>query len=368
MRGDGEGKCSSAQVEHGQHHGASDMTDRWKPTQDELHRFLEVSATKTPHLDLDWAGADLAGVDLEGVFMRRANLSGAILRRANLAGADLLGANLRGADLSEADLYNANLVVADLRDANLTQAFMTYANLLRADLTGAKLHDACLDGSVFGDTMMIDAEGLDLIRFSAPSIIDLRTIEKSWPLPDSFLRGCGLHDDYIRFIHEHMFEPIQVYSCFISYSTVDEEFATRLHNDFQAAGIRCWKWDHDARTGRSIWSQITDAIRLYEKTVLIASESSLRSPYVNDEIERAIQKERELQRKRNEGDKTIDPDVLFPVRLDDYILDSWEHERKPDVVKKVIADAREWKDPDKYATLRDKLIDDLKKARRVVGG
>ncbi len=52
-----------------------------------------------------------------------------------------------------------------------------------------------------------------------------------------------------------------------------------------------------------------------------------------------------------------------PVRLDDYIIDGWEHERKADVVKKVIADARDWdKDSAKYNKVRDKLIKDLKRA------
>ena len=52
---------------------------------------------------------------------------------------------------------------------------------------------------------------------------------------------------------------------------------------------------------------------------------------------------------------------LFPVRLDDYIFKSWQNERKVDVTKKVIADARGWESDSKvYVTVRDRLIRDLK--------
>ena len=34
--------------------------------------------------------------------------------------------------------------------------------------------------------------------------------------------------------------PIEFYSCFISYSSKDEEFAKRLHADLQSNGVRCW--------------------------------------------------------------------------------------------------------------------------------
>ena len=99
--------------------------------------------------------------------------------------------------------------------------------------------------------------------------------------------------------------PLQWHSCFISYSTEDEEFATRLHNDFQAKGIRCWKWDHDARTGRSLWDEIDKAIRVYDKLVLIASESSLKSAAVNREIERALVQEDERHAQTTEPPQPV---------------------------------------------------------------
>ncbi len=155
--------------------------------------------------------------------------------------------------------------------------------------------------------------------------------------------------------------PPRFYSVFISYAKEDEEFASRLQNDFLAAGIRCWKWNDDARTGRSLWGEIDRAIRIFDKLVLIASESSLKSPAVNREIERALVQEDEREKCKLAGDLSADGDVLFPVRIDDYLFQGWQHERKVDVTKKIIADARGWdKDAAIYNRVRDRLIRDLK--------
>ncbi len=63
--------------------------------------------------------------------------------------------------------------------------------------------------------------------------------------------------------------------------------------------------------------------------MVICSEHSLQSPPVIREIERALQKE-DRERKS----------VLFPVRIDDYLFDVWDHPRKADAVSKVVGDFR----------------------------
>ena len=302
--------------------------------------------------DLD--EANLRGANLIEANLSEVDLSETNLRWVNLTKADLSRANLRDADLTEADLSGAYLVGADLKRANLGRANLVRANLYAADLKWANLSGADFSDARFGGTTIAtdlsEAKGLDSVHHMYSSSIDVASILKfKEDLPENFLRGCGLADEEIAYFRSRVGQPIRFYSCFISYSTEDEEFATRLHNDFQAAGIRCWKWDHDARTGRSLWGEIDQAIRVHDKLVLIASESSLKSPAVNREIERAIAQE-------NERGK----DVLFPVRLDDYILEGWKnHELHVDLTGKVIADARNWADPNVYAKVRDRLIRDL---------
>jgi hypothetical protein len=81
---------------------------------------------------------------------------------------------------------------------------------------------------------------------------------------------------------------------------------------------------------------------------------------VRGRLDRAIVKERQRLEAKARGEFHGNHNVLFSVRVDDYIFKKWEHERKIDVTKKVVADARNWTDPSVYAQVRDKLISDLK--------
>jgi uncharacterized protein YjbI with pentapeptide repeats len=112
------------------------------------------------------------------------DLSGAELNRANLTGVDLRGANLAYVDLSVASLNGANLSRADLTGANLNGTFLT-----RTDLTYARLYE-----TIFADVDLASVIGLEKCDHLGPSIVDHRTLQKSGPLPLSFLRGVGLPD------------------------------------------------------------------------------------------------------------------------------------------------------------------------------
>jgi len=106
-----------------------------------------------------------------------------------------------------------------------------------------------------------------------------------------FLRGAGVPDNFIEYMHSLVGQAFEYYSCFISYSTKDQEFATRLHADLQQNGVRCWFAPHDVQGGKKLHKQIDDAIRLYDKLLLILSHDSMNSEWVNTEISKARKRE-----------------------------------------------------------------------------
>jgi hypothetical protein len=120
-------------------------------------------------------------------------------------------------------------------------------------------------------------QGLDAGKHRGPSTIDHRTLTKSGPLPLSFLRGCGLPDQFIEYLPSAFNQAIQFYSCFISYSTADHEFGERLYADLQNRGVRCWFAPHDIQGGKKVHEQIDEAIRLYDRLLLILSDNSMHS-------------------------------------------------------------------------------------------
>jgi uncharacterized protein YjbI with pentapeptide repeats len=244
---------------------------------------------------VDLSGAELAGRDLRGANFRATVLVGADLRYAALQGADLFVADLREALLDRSVVIEANLEFADLRRANFG----------RAIVAGANFQMAGMEDTVFAGVDLSSVDGLESVRHFGPSVIGIETLFKSkGKIPEVFLRGCGMPEEFIAYVGSMVGRPIEYYSCFISYSSKDQAFADRLYADLQAKGVRCWFAPHDIKGGRKIHEQLDEAIRLHDKLLLILSEHSMASDWVGTEIANA--REREAREKKQ---------MLFPITI-----------------------------------------------------
>lgn len=318
---------------------------------------------------------DLHGADLNRFILSNADFRGCNLQRADLRWADLSWASLRGANLSEANLYLADLTKADLNLADLTNAILTYtdlnwADLTNADLTNANLSKANLVGvtlrganlietdfqfSIIGVTIFADvdlhlAKVLTAVSHIGPSSIGIDTIYRSeGKVPEVFLRGAGVPETLITYINSLSKEAINYYSCFISYSSLDQSFAERLHTDLQNKGVRCWFAPEDIKTGDKIRQRIDKAIRFHEKLLLILSKNSIQSDWVEKEVETAFEEEG----RRNKL-------VLFPVRLDNSVMET-DQAWAADIRRtRQIGNFRDAKNHDEYQIALEKLLRDLK--------
>src|SRR4030095_2926564 len=185
----------------------------------------------------------------------------------------------------------------------------TGAKLTGANLTGTNLSRVTLFETVFGDTNLTAVRGLEACVHLGPSTLDHRTLAESGPLPLVFLRGCGLPDILIDYLPSLLGEPIQYDSLFISYASRDQVFAERLYADLQNKGVRCWYAPEDMKIGDEYRSRIDASIHLHDRLLLILSEHSIKSRWVQKEVETAFEKEEKYNRL-----------VLFPIRLDDVVL------------------------------------------------
>jgi hypothetical protein len=282
----------------------------------------------------------------------RADLSGADLRGADLSGADLSGADLSGADLREADLSRADLSNANLSGADLSGADLRGANLFSADLGGANLRGAALKHTVFESTTLSEVNGLDQCWHQGPSIVGFQSLKNSGSLPIAFLRNVGLPEKLIEYLPSLLNDAIQHYSCFISYSSKDQDFAGRLHADLQQKGVRCWFAPHDMRIGAKIIDAIDEAIRLRDKVLLILSEGAIASDWVEGEVTKALAEER-----------TRKEIVLFPVRIDDAVMEASEAWACLLRDQRNIGDFTRWKEHDSYHRSFERLMRDLRVER-----
>ena len=302
-----------------------------------------------PGVAPDLSGADLRGPNLEWASLRKAGASPrpsqvllveARLNEARFAGLSLVNFKFRGADLrksrfdkctldwcgfrranlhrasfAESVLSHCDLSGAKLRSATLRKTtFKTVCDMTGSDLTSANLTDTDFVGARWGYTTasnvdLSSAHNLERIVHSGPSTLGVDTLRLSQArIPDTFLRQCGLSDweiesaklynpdltpSQIADIQDRMFHlraggVIQYYSCFISYSSQNQDFARRLHDSLQDAGVRCWFAPEDMKIEDRIRYAIDQAIHLQDQLLLILSRDSVASPWLDQFGERSL--------------------------------------------------------------------------------
>lgn len=153
------------------------------------------------------------------------------------------------------------------------------------------------------------------------------------------------------------FDQVPYHSVFISYSSIDEAFATKLFEALKESGVRVWFAPHDIKPGQKIHRQIHHAIEEYDKLLLVLSEASMKSDWVGTELYKARHRERQQ-----------DVQMLFPVRLVPFErIREWsafDADSGRDLAREIreyfIPDFTNWNDDDafgrEFGRLRDALL------------
>ncbi len=293
-------------------------------------------------------GADFSGAQLVGTVLSNADLAGANLSLANLSGANLVRANLAGANLSHANLIGATLIDSDLTGANFSGADLSGASLIHAKVRGANFSLATFAQTIVGALDLSGAKGLDTCVHLGPSIIDHRTLAQSGLLPQVFLQGCGLPDELIRYWEERS-AVVRAGGCFIHYCKEGKTLAELLCRDLQKAGTRCWFAPHDRNGGDRFRSPVASLSGQYDQLLLVLTSDCVRSPRLEKEIERTLEKE------KAEGGS-----LLVAVAADDKVLKharAWFREIR---CPRAVLSFQDWTDHDAYAQLFPQLLNAIR--------
>jgi hypothetical protein len=152
--------------------------------------------------------------------------------------------------------------------------------------------------------------------------------------------------------------PIEFYSCFVSHSSQDAPIAQRINDDLRKNGIESWYAPEDLKIGDRFRLQIDESIKLHDKVLLILSRSSVRSTWVESEVETALEHERRRSQDLPENDWRS-ATILFPICIDDAVFEAssgWAAEVRR---TRHIGDFRSWQDPDRYEAALKRLLRDL---------
>ena len=296
-------------------------------------RIPAIGLTESTLESCTFREADMRHAMLGHAQLRRVDMRGASLAEASLNFASFIDSDLRGTGFGGASGGSVEFLRCDLREADLSNCLLGFARFIDCQLTGANL-----DGAVFSSTIVsrVDLRGVDGLRgivHRGPSTIGIDTLYSSaGDLPPELLRGAGVPEALVQAI-TRLFGPgvDNFHSCFISYSSKDEEFATRLHRDLQARGVRCWFAPEDLKIGSRIRASLDESIRKHEKLLLVLSQASIQSPWVEQEVETCLDRD------------TTEGTSLFPVMIDSTVLEvanGWPaHVRR----SRHIGDFREWR-------------------------
>ncbi|MFM7344893.1 MAG: toll/interleukin-1 receptor domain-containing protein [Tagaea sp.] len=259
------------------------------------------TSSKTRHSDYSIAvtHADVSGRDLSNLEFDSITFEGCNFQNSDLLSASFESCSFKNSDFSLAklidsvfescDLESVSFVKAalggtkfhdvsacqcDFSDCRLDATDFLFSDLLDsafsgADLSGARFHRVELGGSVMNRARMYDTvfvstplnavKGLDEVTFEGPCAFDSHTLLAVKDVPVSFLRGAGLPERLIEYLPSLRDDPIQFFSCFISYSSQDDAFVRRLHADLQNVGIRTWFAPEDLKTGDRFRQRIDEA-------------------------------------------------------------------------------------------------------------
>lgn len=335
---------------------------------------------KNEKIEPNLSGLNLADKNLEGINLTDTKLTKTIFRGANLNRVNFSRAVLIRTDLEGATVQFSRFVRNVIEDVSFENAEISHSFFFRgwwngiqlaaANLYGTTFRDcemkrvnfsqAILQSTIFANADLRGALGLDKAQHEGPSTIGTDTLYRSrGKIPAKFLRDAGVPEELISYLPSLIgaVEPIQLQSCFISYSAKNQKFAERLHSRMRQAGLRVWFAPEDMKGGRYSDEQIDQAIQLHDRLLLVLSEDSIQSKWVEREIKKARKVERAEKRRK-----------LFPIRLVGMeTLRKWEcldsdtgEDLAEEVRKYHIPDFSNWKHHDAFERAFARLEKDLR--------
>ena len=311
---------------------------------------------------------DLQAANLDSALLTDANFTGCNLANVSFSGAIIKDTSFRKSNLEESTFNYCNIQRAEFSDAILSKTRFSNTSVTSSSFWSAILKNCFLDTSVFNDcefshadftgsrfevpsfaaSMLRGCIGLDCVEGNAISI-DRRSLELSPGLPDAFLALSGFSNVIYDYLPSLGSFPLTYFSCFISYSSSDREFANKLYGDLRRNDVRCWYDQIDLRIGDRIRDEIDNAIHIQDKLIVIFSSSSMSSSWVEDEVNTALEREQQLGRT-----------ILFPLYIESSVLESsppWVSALRR---KRHFGNFSQWSATDSYSTALYRLLRDLK--------
>jgi uncharacterized protein YjbI with pentapeptide repeats len=352
----------------------------------EVELALAKAENRVPQISGSASGLDLSDLDFTSEYESNIGPYGAVylgidlrhstLRNCNLERCDISNANLRGADLSGSNLKSANLYNTLFEGATLDHADLSDSNLVSTEFSATSVNGTVLRNTRFGGTSIIDTDLSRTVELGRalhyrPSAIDTSSLRLTCNglegQPEylreeffQFLSLSGLDDELTAVVRLWTGRPVEYYSVFISHSSLDKEFARKLYRDLQDLGIKCWLDEREILPGDSILDSVDKGIKVHDRMILVCSKNSLGPTtgwWVEEELARALAKERELRRAGHRFG------VIVPITLDSFVFTEWQSGYRETILEKKVGDFSN-EETQAYARSLEELVRALNRDRQ----
>jgi hypothetical protein len=207
--------------------------------------FTNSSFTKSKFRDVDFHW--LLGKPIQP----RTVLDECCFRSTDFTGASLSYTSAIGCDFSHADLNGTEIVGSNLSDSIFFKTFLA-AKFDNTNVTNADFDGAYLMASAFINVDLGRARRIGGSHAYPPLTLDVRTLLRSGVLPRNLYRACGMSDRVTKSLKRTLRRRAKSGSCFISYSSRDEQVAQMLKSDLEEHGIETWFAPRDLRIDSAV--------------------------------------------------------------------------------------------------------------------
>lgn len=299
-----------------------------------------TNSTLTGHfVDFDFGYIDFSGATFINCSFTNCKFSDSDVGHTKIQNSKFTNCYLGHCSFFRACFYKTKII----------NCYFGHTTLSEARIENTTIKESIFHNTIFYRTEFIGVKGLETSKYEGMNLFDTFSIPEWKNLPLNFVRGLGVPEFIINILNNPDKNAINFFSCFISYASTDYQFANKLYADLQSIGIRCWFAPEHLNIGDKIRRKIDESINIYDKLLIILSESSVNSHWVEHEVEAALEKEIE----RREA-------VLFPIRLDDCIQNirqGWAAKIKRE---RNIGDFSNYKNESEYKRAFKKLVESLK--------
>jgi uncharacterized protein YjbI with pentapeptide repeats len=327
--------------------------------------------TKSTLVCVDFSHSDFNGATFYDVVIENSNFANGKLTNLKLIRSTIYFSQFQNCDFSNnyilqpiinsSDFNNSNFNNSKILGANFFSCHFVLTKFCNSAIQGINFHKCIFDSSdfdnsdlmrlIFNGCVIKNVKGIDSIKIYGENFIDIDTIINSYNFNNfHFFEQMGVQKEVIRLLSGLPQFGSSYYSCFISYCNQDKKFVKKLRDDLFNNGVKVWYMAEDIKIGDKIRDKIYSEISNHDKLLVVLSNNSIGSSWVEEEVYKALSEE--------DVKNNI---ILFPIMLDDILSLS-----KPWIEKiknsRYIANFVEWdKEPEKYISSLKKLLQDLKK-------